>query len=132
MTRARLAWEGLVVSAVSAALAGPLLGACSHPASPFHPLEAGNPRLGEAAIVHYGCGSCHTIPGVRGADSLMSPPLAHFGKRAFIAGRIGNTEPNLIRWIEDPQAVDPGNVMPNLGVTDTDAANIAAYLERLE
>ena len=105
---------------------------CSHASVPSNPLEAGNPALGKQAIVRYGCGSCHTIPGVRGADALVGPPLTHFSQRAFIAGRLGNTESNLVRWIENPQGIDPGNAMPNLGVTDTDAANMAAYIEHIK
>lgn len=112
--------------------AGALGAACSAPGRGSNPLETGSPSLGRAALAHYGCGSCHTIPGVAGADARVAPSLAHFGQRAFVAGRLGNTEANLARWIENPQGVDPGNAMPNLGVTEIDAANIAAYLERLK
>ena len=38
---------------------------------------------------------------------------------------------NMIRWIQRPQDVDPKNVMPNMGVTDQDARDIAAYLYTL-
>jgi cytochrome c1 len=91
----------------------------------------GSIDLGRAAIRRYGCGSCHTIPGVKGANALVGPPLVHFRRRAFIAGQLANTEPNLRRWITDPRAVEPGTAMPNLGVTAEDARNIAAYLESL-
>jgi cytochrome c1 len=43
-----------------------------------------------------------------------------------------NTPENLLAWIRSPQTIDPGNVMPNLGVTALDAADIAAYLFSLE
>ncbi|MDQ4134461.1 MAG: c-type cytochrome [Actinomycetota bacterium] len=94
-------------------------------------VTVGNPELGKRAISRYGCGSCHTIPGVKGADSLVGPPLIHFSKRSFIAGRLPNNEENLTRWILDPQAVEPGTAMPNLQVTEQDARNIAAYLETI-
>ncbi len=32
----------------------------------------------------------------------------------------------------DPQGVEPGTAMPNLGVTATDAQDIAAYLFTLD
>jgi len=38
----------------------------------------------------------------------------------------------LQRWVMDPQSVEPGNAMPNLGVTPTDAEDIAAYLFTLD
>ena len=91
----------------------------------------GSPDLGKVAIRHYGCGSCHTIPGVKNADALVGPPLMHFRKRAFIGGELANTEANLRRWVMDPRGVEPGTDMPNLGVTAEDARNIAAYLESL-
>ena len=81
-----------------------------------------------AEIVAYGCGACHTIAGVSGANADIGPNLDHFSQRRYIAGRLPNTAPNLIRWIESPQQVDPGNVMPDLGVSDQNARDIAAYL----
>ena len=95
-------------------------------------VPGGDPEAGRAAIRSYGCGSCHTIPGVPGADSMVGPPLTQFAYRQFIAGMLPNTPDNLITWIRTPQAVVPGNAMPNMGVTDTDARNIAAYLATLK
>lgn len=86
---------------------------------------------GRELIIEYGCGTCHTIPGVRGADGLVGPPLTAFGDRAYIAGALVNTPENLARWIRDPQSVEPGTVMPDLGVSDDEAASIAAYLHSL-
>ncbi len=87
--------------------------------------------LGLEAISYYGCGACHTIPGVPTADGVAAPPLDDFSRRGYIAGQLLNTPENLARWIEDPQAVEPGTAMPNLGVTSEDARNIAAYLHSL-
>jgi cytochrome c1 len=36
-----------------------------------------------------------------------------------------------MRWIENPPAVDEKTVMPNMGVTDKDARDIATYLYTL-
>lgn len=95
-------------------------------------LPTGNPELGREAIVRYGCGSCHMIPGIRRADSGVAPPLVAWSERAFVGGRLANTPENLIRWIRNPQDVDPGSPMPNLEVTDADARHIAAYLLTLQ
>lgn len=107
------------------------LGACQTERSP-RTFTQGSAELGKKAISRYGCGSCHTIPEVKGADAQVGPPLEHFSKRLFIAGNLANTEENLTRWIQDPQAVEPGTAMPNLGVTPEDARNIAAYVISLE
>jgi cytochrome c len=88
----------------------------------------GHVDAGRRLLASYGCGSCHSIPGVPGADSMAAPPLARFYQRTYIAGRLPNSEENLIRWIQDPQQVEPGTAMPSLGVTADEARDIAAYL----
>jgi len=91
----------------------------------------GDPARGKAAIVAYGCGSCHTVPGVREATGLVGPPLVAWQRRIYIAGEVPNTPQNLVHWIVMPQSIEPGTAMPNLGVTDGDARDIAAYLYTL-
>jgi cytochrome c len=83
---------------------------------------------GRQLIASYGCGSCHSIPGIPGADAKAAPPLDQFYQRTYIAGRLPNTWENLMHWIQDPQGVEPGTAMPNLGVTADEAYDIAAYL----
>jgi cytochrome c len=83
---------------------------------------------GRQLIAGYGCGSCHSIPGIPGADAMVAPLLDRFYERSYIAGRLPNTEANLIQWIQDPQEIDPGTAMPDLGVTAVEAREIAAYL----
>jgi cytochrome c len=95
-------------------------------------LTGGNPERGRHVIRTYGCGSCHTIPGVRGANSLVGPPLAGVAQRAYIAGVLPNTPTNLVAWIERPQNIDPQTAMPNLGVSARDARDIAGYLYSLK
>jgi cytochrome c len=80
------------------------------------------------AIEQYGCGSCHVIPGVRGADGTVGPPLTDFSHRGYIAGELPNNGDNLIRWIMDPQEVEPGTAMPDLDIGEATARDIAAYL----
>lgn len=88
----------------------------------------GNEAAGRDAIIAYGCGSCHTIPGIPNANTYVGPPLNEYEQRHYIAGNLPNTAENLIYWIQYPQTVEPGTAMPNLNVTDADARNIAAYL----
>ena len=95
-------------------------------------VRGASPEAGKAQIVRYGCGACHTIPGVKEAKGLVGPPLIHFGKRGTIAGYWSNTADHLTDWIQDPQHMLPGNDMPTLGVTRNEARNITAYLESLQ
>jgi putative membrane protein len=93
---------------------------------------AGDASQGAALIRHYGCGSCHTIPGISGADGLVGPPLNSMGRRIFIAGVLRNSPENMMAWLEEPQRFVPGNAMPNMGITRRDAQNITAYLYSLQ
>jgi cytochrome c2 len=95
------------------------------------PVEGGDANRGKVAIREYGCGSCHTIPGVTGANGLVGPPLSSWSERVYIAGYVPNTTDFLIRWIEVPRAIKPMTAMPNLAVPESDARDIAAYLYTL-
>ena len=113
-------------------LAGALLLAGCDPAhSPNRRVSGVDGIDGKQLIADYGCGSCHMIPGVSGAAGLVGPPLDHFARRAYIAGQVPNNADFLVRWLEVPQAIEPGTVMPNLGVTEGQAKSIAAYLYTL-
>ena len=124
----------LAVAVVVAAFA---VAACSNSSTTTSGAESrvvrgASPAAGKDQIVRYGCGACHQIPGIKNASGLVGPPLIQFGKRGTIAGFFANTPDNLINWVDNPQAMLPGNDMPDLGVTKDEARNIAAYLENLQ
>ncbi|MBV8902412.1 MAG: cytochrome c oxidase assembly protein [Acidobacteriia bacterium] len=91
-------------------------------------VTGGDPVRGHAAILKYGCGSCHAIAGVSGATGLVGPSLTGIGNRMYVAGVLRNTPENIVRWIRNPKQVDEKTAMPALGVTPQDAIDIAAYL----
>lgn len=121
-----------VLSFTAMALAS-LLSACGSGGHTYigEVTSGGNTVRGARLIQYYGCGSCHIIPGISGASGLAGPPLSGIASRMYIAGVLQNTPQNMMRWIENPKAVDEKTVMPNLGVTQTDAADIAGYLYTL-
>src|SRR5688572_30854346 len=106
-TRSR--FVGIVVP-----IAGAVAVSCEQRKEAAPPPGSGDPARGRQAIAYHGCGSCHTIPGVRGADALVGPSLGRLGGRAYLGGVLPNTKENLVRWIVDPPAVDPHTAMPNL------------------
>jgi cytochrome c2 len=128
------AWQLRREAVVRAKLGGlalvAMLGACRTP-STSDSIPGGNPRQGKAEIVAFGCSSCHTIPGIPQATGMVGPPLEHFAGRAYIAGQVPNTGEWLIKWIMVPQSIEPGTAMPNLGVTERQARDMAAYLYTL-
>ncbi|ANN77464.1 c-type cytochrome [Bordetella flabilis] len=110
------------------------LPACGRESAPLwpgpdvRPLAQASPSRGERLIATHGCVSCHAIPGVRGPSSGVGPPLAAMGSRAYIGGVLPNTPENLVRWLQDPPAIDARTVMPNVGLSHAEAVDIAAYL----
>lgn len=91
-------------------------------------VAGGNAAHGAALIRGAGCGGCHDIPGIDGADGRVGPPLAGIGQRLYLAGMLRNTPDNMIVWLRDPQRVVPGNVMPSTNLSAADARDITAYL----
>jgi cytochrome c len=120
-------------------LAGLSLGACCLLSSCLGGKETsnyeirmdGNTEHGKELIQTYGCGYCHIIPGLHAAQGMVGPPLMFFSRRTMIAGELPNSPENLIRWIRDPKAVEPGTAMPTLGLTEYEAHDVAAYLYTL-
>ena len=111
----------------------PALGACTHGEADAMALtHGGDAARGKVLIRKYGCGSCHTIPRVPGAESTVGPSLQGIATHAYIAGVTPNQPENMIRWIMDPPSVDEKTAMPNLHVSATDARDIAAYLYTLQ
>lgn len=117
----------LVLSALVSACCGALVAGCG---GGQHQLVPGaSASAGHDLIVHYGCGACHVIGGVDMANGHVGPSLRNLKQSIpFIVGKLPNTPDNLARWIENPQAILPNGIMPNLGVTPQQARDIAAYL----
>lgn len=95
-------------------------------------MTGGNPHNGRAIIREQGCGSCHTIPGIIQATSNVGPPLDKIGSRTYIAGVLDNNPDNMVQWLQNPPAVDQKTAMPNLGLSEQQARDVAAYLYTLK
>lgn len=95
------------------------------------PVRPGDVERGKRALHQYACSACHTIPGVTSSSPHVGPPLAGIAGRTLIAGKLANTPDNMVRWLRHTKEVDPMTAMPELGVTEQDARDIAAYLATL-
>lgn len=94
-------------------------------------VPAADATRGPAKLREHGCVACHTVPGVPGADGRVGPRLDRVKDQAYIAGVLANSPQNLVAWIRRPKDIDPLTAMPNLGVGEEDARDIAAYLYAL-
>jgi len=101
---------------------------CSQPAE----RRSADAARGLLTVRQYGCHGCHQIPGVTGSQVYVGPPLTHFAQRQYVGGSLPRTRENVIRWLREPESINPRTLMPNLGITEQHADDIAAYLETLE
>jgi cytochrome c oxidase assembly factor CtaG/cytochrome c2 len=107
-----------------------VLPACGRATPTEHTVIDGDAARGRRAFTAYGCGACHVVPGLPGARGRVGPSLAGIAERPYVAGRLVNHGGNLAAWVRHPRRIDPQTLMPDLGVTDADARDIAAFLYR--
>jgi mono/diheme cytochrome c family protein len=91
----------------------------------------GDVTEGRHLIRELGCGTCHRVPGVLGADGRNAPPLEGWARRHYLAGIEVNTPATLVAWILDPPALKRGTAMPHVGATEDEAWHVARYLYTL-
>lgn len=120
-----------LLAAGLAVLAAGGCGGAQTPGEIYRTVPGGDAQRGRVLLAQYQCGSCHVVPGVPGRSMQVGPPLAAFGLRSYIAGRVPNEAAALQRWLQSPQALVPGTAMPDLGVSAADARDMAAYLMAL-
>lgn len=100
--------------------------------SPARQPTGGAVLAGEHQFMNDQCESCHTIAGTQ-ARGTIGPNLTHVATRSTLAAlTIPNTPSELERWILDPQAVKPGSLMPDLGLSPSQAREIVSYLDSLK
>ena len=88
----------------------------------------GQAQSGRAAMSELGCGACHAIPGIAWPKGRVGPPLADFGSRALIAGKLPNTAENLAAFVRDATRHVPDGAMPPIAMTEAQARDIAMHL----
>jgi mono/diheme cytochrome c family protein len=119
----------MVLPKLSPADYGALVAQAGEPQRAPRPAQAWpDAARGRLALTQYACNACHLIPGVTGPATLVGPPLRDLAGRQFIAGGLPNNADNLALWIRDPHRIDPRSAMPQLGVSESDARDMAAYL----
>jgi cytochrome c oxidase subunit 2 len=78
------------------------------------------------------CVNCHAVGGTNGTGRF-GPDLTHLMSRSTIAaGAAENTPEKLRLWIQKPDAIKPGSLMPAMQLTDSDLDALVRYLETLK
>jgi cytochrome c oxidase subunit II len=77
------------------------------------------------------CINCHAISGTV-ANGQFGPDLTHLMSRQTIAsGAAENTTKNLRLWIDSPDAIKPGSLMPAMKLSNSDLDALVSYMETL-
>jgi cytochrome c oxidase subunit 2 len=77
------------------------------------------------------CVNCHRVSGTV-ANGRFGPDLTHLMSRDTIAaGAAPNTLENLRLWIQNPNAIKPGSLMPAMQLNEKELGALTAYLETL-
>ncbi len=86
---------------------------------------------GRQVFEHTACINCHTVSGSP-ADGRFGPDLTHLMSRATIAaGAAENTPENLRLWIQNPDKIKPGSLMPAMKLSDADLDAVVSYMKTL-
>ncbi|MBC8514528.1 cytochrome c oxidase subunit II [bacterium] len=104
--------------------------------------ESDSAEEGEALFLSKGCIACHTARDIPGALGIIGPDLTHVGSRGMIAsGVLPNTDEAMASWIQDPEAIKPGNIMSRDGpmyngtleeLTPSEVEALVAFLRGLK
>src|SRR5436190_808874 len=88
----------------------------------------GNAKDGEKIVKSIGCQGCHVVgEGSReeaGPHRTFGQPLENIGAKT--------TYDWVFNWVRDPKHYNPNTYMPNLRLTDAQAADVATYLMTLK
>jgi len=95
------------------------------------PSPSGVAAEGERVFVRTVCASCHAIRGTS-AVGLAGPDLTHVGSRLTLgAGVLRNSDAAMRRWIDNPQTIKPGALMPQVPLSQQELDALATYLRGL-
>jgi cytochrome c oxidase subunit 2 len=88
-------------------------------------------ETGRRVFASTACINCHAVAGTN-ADGRFGPDLTHLMSRATIAsGAAPNTPEKLRLWIQDPNKIKPGSLMPAMQLNDADLDAVVSYMETL-
>jgi cytochrome c oxidase subunit 2 len=113
-----------------------------HPEAAFAAWIKGQQRVATAPMESFAqegmrvfqerCMACHTVAGTA-ANGNIGPNLTHVASRQTLAaGLLPNSPANLQRWLHNQQAIKPGSLMPNLGLSEAEVKALTAYLQHLK
>jgi cytochrome c oxidase subunit II len=94
--------------------------------------ESSSVTEGQRIFQSTACVNCHAVAGTP-AKGRFGPDLTHLMSRETIAaGAAPNTRESLRLWIQNPDAIKPGSLMPAMGLSEAELDEVTDYLETLK
>jgi cytochrome c oxidase subunit 2 len=93
-----------------------------------------NPNVssGRSAFLNQSCVKCHRVRGTSAkGEGGYAPDLTHLMSRKTLAAGMIENDPegkNLSHWVDNPQQIKPGCLMPAFGLSDRERDDIVRYL----
>ncbi|WP_084079961.1 cytochrome c oxidase subunit II [Edaphobacter aggregans] len=96
-----------------------------------HAFQDDQVAVGRRVFENTACINCHSVNGTS-ANGRFGPDLTHLMSRTTIAsGAAQNTPDNLRLWIQNPDAIKPGSLMPAMKLNDADLNAVVSYMKTL-
>jgi cytochrome c oxidase subunit 2 len=85
-------------------------------------------RAGRTTFLAQSCVNCHRVRGTP-ARGTYAPDLTHLMSRTTLAAGMVSSGPDSMRqWLDDPQRIKPGCLMPAFGLSDRQRDLVVSYL----
>jgi cytochrome c oxidase subunit II len=95
-------------------------------------IEDAKEAAGRLVFERTACLNCHAINGTNGTGRF-GPDLTHLmSRRTIAAGASENNAENLRLWIQNPDSIKPGSLMPAMKLNDAELNALVRYLETLQ
>ena len=91
--------------------------------------KGGDVKKGEELVASLGCFGCHDIKPQKTPRGVVTRQALHREHGPNLVGLGTKTTPQwLYNWLKDPNRYHPGTRMPNLRLSDSEAADVAMFL----
>jgi cytochrome c oxidase subunit 2 len=99
--------------------------------APAPPKDDATAQAGKEVFLSQSCVNCHQVRGTP-AKGTYAPDLTHLASRQTLAsGMVPNTPDNLSAWLQNPQKVKPGCLMPAFALSERDRDLLVRYFSTL-
>jgi cytochrome c oxidase subunit 2 len=94
--------------------------------------EDAKEAVGRRVFERTACLNCHAINGTNGTGRFGADLTHLMSRRTIASGAADNNSQNLRLWIQNPDAIKPGSLMPAMKLSVSELDALVGYLESLQ